>query len=298
MKNSLKNSYIIIGIIVAISIMSSCNVEERKKLEEKAVSLEQKLHERDSAFNEIMDLMTKVESQIEQIKERENIIANRSNEDFSSNGKEQMVEDISIINDLIEKTNTQVESLSSKLNKANIEIGSFKMRVNKLSQELDSRKNAMATLEEQIREKDNMINELGGEVQTLVSKVNLQTETIQTQNAQLKERDNQIHKAFYAVNTSKNLEENGLITKEGGFLWLGKTPELRADAEQTKFDAIDIRETTRFYVNSDKMDIVTEHPSDSYQVVKDDKDIVKYIDITNPEKFWKVSKYLVISVKG
>ena len=70
MKNSLKNSYIIIGIIVAISIMSSCNVEERKKLEEKAVSLEQKLHERDSAFNEIMDLMTKVESQIEQIKDQ------------------------------------------------------------------------------------------------------------------------------------------------------------------------------------------------------------------------------------
>ena len=298
MKNSVKKSYIIVGIIVAISIMSSCNVEERKKLEEKAVSLEQKLHERDSAFNEIMDLMTKVESQIEQIKERENIIANRSNEDFSSNGKEQMVEDISIINDLIEKTNTQVESLSSKLNKANIEIGSFKMRVNKLSQELDSRKNAMATLEEQIREKDNMINELDGEVQTLVSKVNLQTETIQSQNDQLKERDIEMHKAFYAVNTSKNLEENGLITKEGGFLWLGKTSELRADAEQTKFDAIDIRETTRFYVNSDKMDIVTEHPSDSYQVVKDDKDIVKYIDITNPEKFWKVSKYLVISVKG
>ncbi len=298
MKPSFKNQYVITSAIALILLSSSCNQEKRRELQAKADQLEQELHARDSAFNEIMDLMTRVESQIEKIKERENIIANRSGEDFSEDTNQGLVEDIEIINELIESTNSQVKSLSSKLNKANIEIGSFKMRVNKLSQELDERKNAIATLEEKLTIKDNKIMELDGEVKNLITRVNMMDETIQTQKVTLEESDKSLHKAFYIVNTEKHLLTEGLITKEGGFLGLGKTTGLDENISEEKFEVIDIRQTSRFYVNSDKMNFVTEHPQGSYEVVKDENEIVQYIDVTNPVEFWKISKYLVISVKG
>jgi hypothetical protein len=44
------------------------------------------------------------------------------------------------------------------------------------------------------------------------------------------------------------------------------------------------------------MKIITSHPSDSYTLDKDasDKDKVTNIVITNSEKFWSTSKYLVV----
>ncbi len=298
MKNTFQNKYLIVGATALILLSASCDTEKRKELQAKADQLELDLHARDSAFNEIMDLMTKVESQIDKIKERENLIANRSKEDFAEESEQGLVEDIVIINELIESTNAQVKNLSAKLNKANIEIGSFKMRVNKLSQELDERKNAITSLEEKLSVKENKIMELDGEVKTLVTRVNMMDETIEEQKIALKENDKTIHRAFYVVNTEKNLLEEGLITKEGGFLWMGKTTEIEENISEEKFNEIDIRQTSRFYVNSNKMNLVTEHPKGSYEVVKDENEIVQYIDVTNPAEFWKISKYLVISVKG
>ncbi len=298
MKPVIKYQYILLNVIIFSVLLSSCNMEKRKELEAKAEQLEHQLYARDSAFNDIMDLMTKVESQIELIKERENIIASRSGDDFASSTRQGLVEDIDIINELIKTTTSQVQNLSSKLNKANIQIGSFKSRINNLSQELDLRKGAIAELQEQLELKDNKINQLDGEVKHLITQVNDLGATIVSQNEKISENNNVLNTAYYVVNSEKNLQENGFVTKEGGFLGLGKTIELQESISPEKFEKIDIRKTSRFYINSNKMNLVTEHPKDSYEVVKDEKEIVKYIDVTNPGEFWRISKYLVISVKG
>jgi hypothetical protein len=46
-------------------------------------------------------------------------------------------------------------------------------------------------------------------------------------------------------------------------------------------------------VNLKKVKLVTSHPSDSYTLEKNG-DQVSNIQITNPEKFWRASKYLVV----
>jgi len=42
--------------------------------------------------------------------------------------------------------------------------------------------------------------------------------------------------------------------------------------------------------------LLTAHPEGTYEFVKDDKDQL-ILKITNPNKFWSVSRYLVIEVK-
>ena len=293
-KSTLKISAI---LLVGALAFTSCDKEEREQLQAQADELEQKLHERDSAFNSIMNVMAEVETQIEQIKTQENLIANSSSGDFSSMEKDQMVGDLKKINDLISSTNDKVKSLSSQLEDSNIELNAFKRRVQDMMKNLKDREASIAQLKEDIQMKDNRIAELDTEVGSLVTRVQLQTETIEIQNQELVERENDLNTAFFAVDTEKKLKEEGLVTKEGGFLWIGKTTELQADAAQQKFTEVDIQNTKRFYIDSEKLEIVTEHPSESYKLVNEDGK-VKYLEVVNPSEFWKISKYLVVSVKG
>jgi hypothetical protein len=78
-------------------------------------------------------------------------------------------------------------------------------------------------------------------------------------------------------------------------LGIGKTEQLSANFDNSKFTKIDYTQTTTIAVNS-AMKIVTTHPTDSYTLEKDatDKNKVTNIVITNPEKFWSASKYLVV----
>lgn len=293
-KSTLKISAI---LLVGALAFTSCDKEEREQLKAQADQLEQKLHERDSAFNSIMNVMAEVETQIEQIKTQENLIANSSSGDFSSMEKDQMVGDLKKINELISSTNEKVKSLSSQLEDSNIELNAFKRRVQDMMKNLKAREASIAQLKEDIQMKDNRIAELDTEVGSLVTRVQLQTETIELQNQELVERENDLNTAFFAVDTEKKLKEEGLVTKEGGFLWIGKTTELQADAAQQKFTEVDIQNTKRFYIDSEKLEIVTEHPSESYKLVNEDGK-VKYLEVVNPSEFWKISKYLVVSVKG
>ena len=59
------------------------------------------------------------------------------------------------------------------------------------------------------------------------------------------------------------------------------------------FKTVDITQTNTIPINSKEAKLVTSHPSDSYKLqVENDK--VTNIVITDPDKFWKASKYLVI----
>lgn len=271
--------------------------EEKDQLFEMSTQLEEELHLRDSAYNEIIEIMYGVETRIEKIKERENIITDVSNRDFSKKDKDQMIADMGSIDSLIVETNQTVARLVSKLDNANIDLNSFRNRVNQLSKELDERKISIQTLREDLKTKDVQIAEMTADLNTLEYRVDVQESTIDMQTNKINKQEDEMSRAYFAIGTEKSLKEDGLITKEGGFLFLGKTTELDENAAQEKFSEIDIRTTGRLIVDAQKVDLVTEHPSGSYELVKEG-DWVKYIDIKDPDQFWKISKYLVIAVKS
>jgi hypothetical protein len=108
-----------------------------------------------------------------------------------------------------------------------------------------------------------------------------------------------MHTAYYIVGRTKELKESKLIDRKGGLLGLGKTSRLSANVDNTKFTRIDYTQVSNIPVNSTKVKVITSHPSDSYKLEKDakNKSLVKNLVITNPEKFWATSKYLVIEPK-
>ena len=84
-----------------------------------------------------------------------------------------------------------------------------------------------------------------------------------------------------------------VIDKSGGLLGIGKTSKLASNIDNEKFTKIDYAQTSTIPIDSKTAKLITAHPSDSYKLNKE-KDKVVSISITNPEKFWSASKYLVV----
>ncbi|MBK6399613.1 MAG: hypothetical protein IPF75_15505 [Bacteroidetes bacterium] len=60
-----------------------------------------------------------------------------------------------------------------------------------------------------------------------------------------------------------------------------------------QFNKIDYVVTNNIPIDSKTAKIVTSHPADSYTLNTENKKVVS-LQITNPEKFWSASKYLVV----
>jgi hypothetical protein len=132
-----------------------------------------------------------------------------------------------------------------------------------------------------------------------VAQLSTSVDTLTVQNGaqaqKIAEETTALHTAYYVVGKSNDLKNAKIIDRKGGLLGIGRTSKLNGNYDNSKFTRIDYTQTGTIAVNSE-MKIITSHPSDSYTLDKDakDKDLVKNIVITNPERFWSASKYLVV----
>jgi predicted nuclease with TOPRIM domain len=157
-----------------------------------------------------------------------------------------------------------------------------------MQQMIENLQNSLNMKDEEIAELKNKIESLNIELSTL----NTDYKDIQGEN----ELKTQVIKtAFYAFGTSKELKEKNIVTKEGGFIGIGKSNKLKDDFNKEYFTKVNIDETTSINIGAKKAKIITSHPSGSYKLIGEKK--VERIEITNPEEFWSVSKYLVIIIE-
>ena len=183
-------------------------------------------------------------------------------------------------------------------------IEDFKKQIKKVTGKYATLEKTMVTLNEQLAQKNVELEELNEKLNALnIQVAQLQT-TIDTLNSQnlaqnqsINAKTEALHTAYYVVGEAKDLQESKLINKEGGLLGIGRTAKLSDNIDNNKFTMIDYTKTTSIPVNSNGAKIITTHPSDSYTLDKDseNKKMVKNIVITNPEKFWSASKYLVVA---
>ena len=106
----------------------------------------------------------------------------------------------------------------------------------------------------------------------------------------------EMNKAFFASGTYKELKAKGLLTKEGGFIGLGKTKTLAASFRDSSFRQIDITVTKSILINSKNAKLISDHPVNSYEFIRDKDKKIESIEITDPEQFWKISKYAVVEI--
>lgn len=254
--------------------------------------LEQQLITRDSLINEWIILFDQVEADLKTIREKENMLSMNSDDlELNIEKREEVLADIQMLNSLLEENKQKIASLNSRLRNSGAKIASLEKKIEELGIILEARNQDIDSLKVYLIERDFQLADLNVKLTDMETDIGQKEAIIEIQETELKT-------AYVAYGSKKELESKGLVVKEGGFLGLGKTKSLKSDFPQNEFTAIDISTTTTIPVNSKDVELITEHPADSYKIISNEEDkLIAYIEINNPEEFWKISRYAIVETK-
>jgi len=286
---------LVFASITLILIVTSCNQKEKRQIDlltKENEALRHESHSKDSTINQFFLLLNEIEQNLAEVKQKQQVISKNTIQsgELKDDVREQIDQDIQTINELMDKNKRTISYLNKKLKESNMKIAEFERMLAQTMQQIQERDDEIANLKEKLTELNFSIETLNAKVDTLTEdnielthKVTKQTEVINT--------------GWYAFGSKKELLENGIIDKTGGFLGIGKTTKMKADFDNSYFKKIDISEFKSLDLYVKKAKIITTHPSDSYQLITGQNGNIERIEIDNPEKFWSASKYLVIEVE-
>lgn len=282
---------LVVGTII-VTKNHKKTVQNAAILESQKLELATQLNQRDSIINEWVLAFNEIESDIKKITARENMLTLQSmNPEISKDKKQEIVREIEMIKELIDQNKKKIASLNAQLRNSGVKIASLQARIDTLGVQIARRDMEIAGLRTALVDRDFEIGQLHQQMDTMSTVLASREQTIGQQTEE-------INKAYVVSGTYKDLKEKGLLIKEGGVLGLGKKESLQENSlNDNLFTRVDITKTLTIPVNSKSAKLVTEHPANSYELIKDDEDMIAYIEIKDPSSFWKISRYAVVEVK-
>lgn len=254
--------------------------DQFKQLQEdkQRVSAESTL--KDSTINEMFGAFNRVTENLRVIREKQGLLDSRKG------GVENGVNmEGSIVADL-----RAIDSLLAANKKI---IGQLRRSAKEEGRKLSELEKTVLALEHSMTEKDTEIGLLKEQLTSTNASLASMIELYQDKEQQATDQQQQLSTAYYTVGSQKELKANGILTKEGGLIGIGKVSKLNTNGMNAAyFKKVDINQTTSVTVGTKKAKLITSHPEGSYKLVGDGK--VERIEITDPAKFWSVSKYLVV----
>ena len=290
-KRAYRTSFLLLVILAVLVffIYRSDHNKQLNQMESQKTTLTGEISVRDSLINEWISTFDEIEKNIALIKEKQNFIT------ISSKGNElpedrriKILEDIQTINTLLEQNKKKIASLTRQLAKSGVTIKALNQKVADLELEIKKSENLVSDLKNELVDKD-------FEIEQLNVQVDIMQETIEQKDEVIVSQINELNKAYYACGTFRELKAKGLLTKEGGFIGLGRTKTIAENFSDTVFIQIDITKTKSIPVNSKEAKLISEHPGSSYTFIREG-DLIDHIEIKDPAEFWRISKYAVVEL--
>jgi len=292
---------IIAAAVLVVAIVAGVYVFTKKEAELKTLAGEkseliQQMQSQDSVMNELEDTFAEIEKNLTFVKEKRSQLSIETGEGVN-NQKQELVADIALMNTMLEESSKKIEELEAKLKKSGINLRAFERRINALNDNINSQNKQIAELQQLVEQKDFQIAEFKTKVKELNEAMAVQNDSLTHESERLIERTNELNTAHVVYGTYKELRDKGLLDKEGGFLgFIGSSKVVNDNLDDDYFTSLDIRDTKIIPLHAKKAQVISEHPADSYSLVEEQGQIA-YLQIDNPQEFWKLSKYAVIEIK-
>jgi chromosome segregation ATPase len=283
-------------LVPAMLLTLSCNKQkaEIERLKAKNDSLMAIGFAKDTTVMSYVRAFNEIQSNLDSIKLKENIISQNTQggTELQANAKDQVTSDINAIYQLLQKNRELVAQLRSKLKKSDVRIVELEKMIESLNKQIEEKDVEIASLKDQLANLNIKVEGLSSQVSSLNKTVdNLSSENKSKQQT-IAEKTAELNTAYYVVGTTKELKEKNIITKEGGFIGLGKSKTVKSDFDKTYFTKIDVTKFKGLPVFKKKATLLTTHPAGSYSLIG--KKAVDSLVVKNPAEFWSASKYLVI----
>ena len=291
---AMKTFAFLFGIGILTFSCTSQELEDRiTQLELEKAEIKTEVYQKDALMTAFMTSLSEIEGNLRKIREREmNIeLAQREGKLTPKALGEKIKGDVRAINELLQSNRTNLNSLTQQLSTTkskNAKVNRLMKRLRtELTQQIAVREDEIGQLKERLLAQEVMLDELHVNFAAL-HQVSL------SQDSLIYRQTESLNTAYFVVGTTKELEAEDVIRREGGVLGLGRTKKLRNDLDTERFAKINIREQRTFPVRADKLELVTSHPSHAYTIERDEHTDTLNLVIADPDTFWESSKYLVM----
>ncbi len=281
-------------VMLALIYLSACKQDVKQTpayqaLQAKNDSLQALVTRQSEDLKIFISDFNDIQSGLAQIKAKELWINENVKNTENKTVKNKIKDDIQFIYSLLKKNIAKVNQLNKKL-------GDSKSTNQAL-------KNSIADLQAQIKNETNHIVQLNQKLKKMDIEVVSLHEELEEVNTLLVEKDEIIKEqaeagntGYYVVGTAAELKKNKVISKQGGFIGIGRQSKVEGDFNKDLFTKVNILELEQIPVFAKKIKLLSTHPKGSYKLVKG-KSKVDYLVILDKKAFWSVSKYVVIEAK-
>ena len=279
---------------MCVALLSSCgNSGRNDALKAQNDSLNIVLAERDAELEGIMEAFNEVQEGFRLINEAENRVDLQGDYMEGTSAAQKIRDDIRFITEKLQSNRDRIAELEAQLNNGKYASSQLKKTVANLKKELEAKSLQIETLQEELASKNIRIAELDDAVAGLSQDVEKLKADNVAKEAVVASQDKALNAAWFVFGTSSELKEQKILSKK--FLQKAKVLE-GDDFNKDYFTQIDIRRDKEIKLYSKDAKLLTVHPDGTYELVKDEKGQLT-LKITSPNKFWSVSRYLVIEVK-
>ena len=242
----------------------------------------QKLND-DSIVNLYALYIQKIKDNINEINKQELIINNKKNNpDFIDKDTTDIIKSIKILSKKLQENESMITALNNAVKQEKNKNSQFASKVTDLKEEIARSNREVYYLKEEL-------NSMNASFEAIFKKYNLQNKKISDLNQKLNE-------VAYVIGSKSELLDNGVLTKSGGLIGIGKTRKLNSDLNTEYFTYASKYNLLNISLGYKTVRLMTAHPSNSYRL-SNLNEIIDSLIIINQDDFWRNSKFLVIEVK-
>ena len=252
---------------------------------------------KDSMVQDFVNTFNDIQSNLDSIKMKEKIISKTAggNSETRTLSKEQINSDINQIYKLQQDNRAMVASLRSKLKNAGVHTVQLEQMIESLTQQIEEKDVQIAQLKDDLTKVNIQVTDLTSKVGNLNTNIDsLSTVNMEKQKV-IEAKTVELNTAYYVIGTTKVLKEKKIVTKEGGFIGLGRTKELTPEIDKNSLTKVDISQLSVIPIMKSKVTVLSTHPKNSYRLTGEH--LSDSLVITNQKEFWSLSKVLVVNVK-
>lgn len=274
------------GIIMMTACQSRNGANER--MQHQIDSLQTIVDNKDAELNDIVVTMTEVQTGIRRIAEAEGRVTVADGSQESASTRAIIRDNMEYICEAMQQNRDLVAQLREKLNASRFKGDKLKNLVDGLQSQVEMQNIRIQELQASLAEKDSTIMAQIVRIDSLSQSMENLSEINREQSGTVARQEKQLNSAWFVYGTKAELKEQGIL-KDGKVL---KDNEYNKDY----FTEIDIRHVKDIKTYSKSAKLLTTHPEGSYMLAKDGNGHY-VLHISNPSRFWSVSKYMVMQVK-
>lgn len=254
-------------------------------------SLRQALTQSQNESSDLIETLSQIQDGFDQINEAEGRVTVENRQGERAN-KQAIMENMAFIQRTLKLNRELISNLQQQLRTTSQSDARTKSKLEEMvanfTKQLEDKNKEIELVREELAKRDIQIAEQGEQIASLNTNVSSLSQQNEAKARTVAAQDKELHTAYYVFGTKKELREQRILQR-GDVL---KSNDFNKDY----FTRIDLRVTKTIRLYSKSAKLMTNHPAGSYLLEKDAQGQYT-LRITDPQTFWSVSKYLVITVK-